>query len=604
MEPIIYLRMQDGAKIELKMKYKSSFFDRDEIAQVVYQDMPYKVEFFSDEVINNVLDIELLVNNEMIGRMDRCTSKTDNFMRFEFDGNMPIFHMTYGITEIAICVECANQAEKLYISSPLVVAVKNEYKDTMESVYEMLDDIYKKNHHLLYRSKFENTYTLPRLLRKSNDKFDNNITILKTILQVFNKNLPYYKVDAKYKTKVEYHVDYLEKLNTIGRKNISYMVTHPEEFKPSYGVTGVRINKMQMIPEKTLVSSCKYCYDTTENRIVVSFIHTLVIEIIKIRENLERLIKGSDSLNIEGVDEIKYNYILSSRIIQKYLSIAFRKYLDEYEVLYKQFLNIYAQYKDVLPSTISILRSVPKPTPIFLEIYHYRNVYEMINYWFGVGNVDIPERKILLQFSNADKIYEYYCLLNLYDILVSLGFEEEITKRCAYKYDSAFNNTKEENTYYFFKDNIEIVLYYQPVVYSNYSNTNNETSLFRTDGSFYTPDFIIKKKRNNSVSYAILDAKWRNRNTLTKKGVEGNLRDLVYKYIYSVVDRETLRGVDFFWLLQGKDDTGTRPAFYHRKGKISKMQGRDFRNYSGIVRLTPNSGVLELTYILKEYIFA
>ena len=78
-----------------------------------------------------------------------------------------------------------------------------------------------------------------------------------------------------------------------------------------------------------------------------------------------------------------------------------------------------------------------------------------------------------------------------------------------------------------------VTLYYQPVIYSDQTSTTNSIDLFRTDRFFYTPDFILKRVVGNKTTYAIIDAKWRNRNTLLDKKKEGGMQDLVYKYLYS-----------------------------------------------------------------------
>lgn len=213
----------------------------------------------------------------------------------------------------------------------------------------------------------------------------------------------------------------------------------------------------------------------------------------------------------------------------------------------------------------------------------------------------------MLHFSTADTIYEYYCLLSIYDILISLGFSEVIEKREPYKYNVRspfYSNTVEDNTFYFRNGNCEITLYYQPVIYSNFGQTTNNISLFRTDGSYYAPDYIIKKQTPNEISYGIFDAKWRNRSVLKSRESDGGLFDLAYKYLYSIVDAQTLKSVSMFWLLQGKDDAEFEQTYFHNHGRVSRTKSQQFQNATGIVRLTPRSGASELTQILRTFIFS
>ena len=106
----------------------------------------------------------------------------------------------------------------------------------------------------------------------------------------------------------------------------------------------------------------------------------------------------------------------------------------------------------------------------------------------------------------------------------------------------------------------------------------------------------------NKTTYAIIDAKWRNRNTLLDKKKEGGMQDLVYKYLYSVVNATTKQSVDFLWLLQGKDDNRDMKMWIQRNGTKSRQQNESFRMASGIVRYTPKSGGEELTKIMNIFL--
>ena len=114
--------------------------------------------------------------------------------------------------------------------------------------------------------------------------------------------------------------------------------------------------------------------------------------------------------------------------------------------------------------------------------------------------------------------------------------------------------------------------------------------------------FILKKEKNGETTYCILDAKWRNRNALLKKENEGGLRDLVYKYSYSVVDKYSRHCIDNLWLLQGKDDSTNSNWYIHRRSPISKQKGEKFQMASGIVKYTPQTGSLGLRRVVNSFL--
>ncbi|MDA8226488.1 MAG: DUF2357 domain-containing protein [Desulfitobacterium hafniense] len=605
----ITLSAIDVPDVELQLSPAYSAFTGTEMVDVVYQGLKYDYILSGFDLLRPITNIELFVNNKPI--------KTE-FSIAQEDGN-PIahihpqglassepFNLVYGITEITVHLEYANHTEQYLFSSHLAIAIEQRYRSTMDSIREMLDDIYVKDHALFYKGKPRNSCEFPKYLRNQNSKYEEEIATLKTIIVALRKNLPYFSQSPRVMTVSEFRVDSFEKLHTVNSQNLCYIATHPEQLKQSYGTYGIFVNRHQMIPEKTLVSAQKFSRNTPENRIILSFVNTLLCYVNNRRIELKKALDGGIS-SVELNAAVRENYMLSTTIIQQYKQIAFKEYLLSLDEISTQFSILFAQYQRVLSCEFSLLRHAPEPTPVFLEIYHYRNIYEMINLWFGFGDFSIPAENILLHFSTADTIYEYYCLLCIYDILVSLGFKEVVEKREPYKYDIQspfYVNTDKDNTFYFQNGNCEITLFYQPVIYSGFSQTTNNISLFRSDRSHYAPDFIIKKQTSSEISYGIFDAKWRNRSVLTNRESDGGLFDLVYNYLYSIADAQTLKSVSMFWLLQGKDDAEFVPTYFHNHGSISRTKSQQFRNATGIVRLTPKSGASELTQILRTFIFS
>lgn len=566
---------------------------------IVYQDIKYD---FRLKNIFNISNIEMIVNNEKVDIVWKKEAE-DQYV-IEVSRNSSLFLLTYGMTEIIVHVEFFDGDEQYLFTEPLSVAVKKEYEKSIESLYEMLNVIYHKDDMLLYQSKPGNRRRQIDVYNKVDNRLEVEIDELHLILQTLQKNFPYFLKNSCKLTETKYCVDLLEKIRSLEDKNIQYIVTHPEELNTTYNLNGIYINNNRFIPRKTLVGVRAYTCNTYENRIIVSFIWTVLNHVKTRKEEITNLLNKNE-IDVYTQAEAKQEYVLCTKIIQQYVRIAYTKYEEKFIEFQKQFSAIYSQYCTALIKETTILNKVPEPTPTFLEIYHYRNVFQLINQWFGNSKFKVPQNNILLQFSNADRIYEYYCLLGLYESLLELGFEEIYEKREAYKYRvnyAKFENTEQPNTFYFKKDSMYVTLYYQPVIYSDQTPTTNSIDLFRTDRFFYTPDFILKRVVGNKTTYAILDAKWRNRNTLLDKRKEGGMHDLVYKYLYSVINAVTMQSVDFLWLLQGKDDNRDKKMWIQRNGKKSRQQNESFRLASGIVRYTPKSGEEELMKIMNIFL--
>lgn len=600
--PMVEVYSEDK-KLIFNLTNSTNLTNLEETVYIVYQDKKYLYIILKNvEDIADIEDIELLVNNEIV---EIEWSKKDNQYILIIQRSSPLFLLTYGLTEIVIRVKCLSGEERVFFSPPLSVAINKRYVDNIDSLFEMLDVIYQKNSLLLFQNKIENR-RISTTRNNSKNKIEEELELLTAIVQSLNKEYLYFINNAHVLTETQYSVDSIEKLKNIGPKNIQYISMHPEELQKSYNHKGINILNQRFIPDKTLVSISRYTKNTYENKMVMAFIWTLYVHVCNRQEELQKFLL-KDKIDIMMDQEIGDDYVLCTKIINQHIKLLYEAYQKNYQKLKNILLEIYNKYSKALLDYPVILNKIPEPTSIFLEIYHYRNVFHLLNLWFGREKENIPHRNMILQFSNADRIYEYYCLLGIHEILNELGYEEILEKRELYNYKvrySKFSNTENANTFYFVKDKTKITLYYQPVIYSEDSQTQNNIGLFRVDANFYTPDFIIKKEKANEkdTSYIILDAKWRNRNTLLKKENEGGLRDLVYKYLYSVVDSSSMQCVENLWLLQGKDDSAHSDFYIHRRGEISKKKSDKFRMQSGIVRFTPKTGNAGLKRVINSFV--
>lgn len=616
MNPRISLIGEEDYTITLPLSETHTTYSGEETLEIVYQDMEYsyRIDGLDDSFVGS--KVKIRINNKEVPINDPEFIRDGESLSVEFipKEKKPPFFLIYGITDIVVQFTLLPDWNKRFLfSGYLAVAINQDYTDNLDSIGEMLDDIYKKDHHLLYSEKPRSKQVQPRHLRYDKNKYEEELSLLKQSVQTLHRLLPYFLYSPRRKLHTEYKLDSFEKLQRVNSKNLIYIATHPEHLKPSYGVSGIPVGKQRVFPEKTLVTSNTFSCDTEESRAVLSFIHTLFLQGKRRVEDITKTLNDSQyNISVNGV--VKDNYVLSASIIQQYTKLAFIEYLDDYEDIVESLSDLFSQYHKAIPCIYSHLTHIPSPSPAFLDMYHYRKVFELMVLWFGKSEIHFPTKNPLFHFASADAIYEYYCLLHLCDVLVELGFKEQKERRMRYQYsvdDVRFKNTEWDNTYYFQKDDCWVTLYFQPVVYSYESETTNEIELFRADkpNKYYTPDFIIKKEDSSGTKYGILDSKWRTRKSLLD---EGGLSETVYKYIYSILDIHSLKPVPFFWLMQGKDaGVGVRtPQYFHRSGRISKLmekkkspeEYREFRYATGIVPVTPKYGTDGLLEILQVFL--
>lgn len=601
----------DGCQ-EIRMSEQFSDYNGKDSIDIIYQDEPYCFVVDIQEQEDYIKEIELFINNEQI-------SDTANYVeskgKYVF-GNMAHkchFLLHFGLVQISLRILFISQGEKYYYSPFIAVGIREEYVSSEKSINEMLDFVYKKEHELLYQGKPHNDSTLPQYIRNSDNRFAKEIELLRAISLTLSKQQPYFGNFANQRIIANYSIDKFYKLDSIKSENIRFIAMHPEQLRRSFTTRTIVVNGDGYEPMNTLIERKENSSDTYENRCVLSFIYSLNHHVENRLSEIKRLMEDSGT-NIKTSRPVRMNYVLSYNVIQRYLQTTFNDYYKAFQIIKSQLEDHLTVYYKILGCDYYLLSMIPRPTSIFMEIHHYRAIFEVMNMWFGYSKDTRPIDYHQFHFTSADKIFEYYCLVSIYDLIVGIGYKPMAEGASKFDYKSPggyYSQTKEDNTFKFKKENKVLTLYFQPVIYSRTSMTTNNIDLFRTDGSYYLPDFVIKvvEFQNDydgeiqNTIYGIIDSKWRNRSILKKRDISGGLYDSINKYYFSIRKRGTTEPVDFLWLLQGKDDyeKQNEPYFFHR-GNISQTLPAKFRYSTAIIQLTPNYGNNDLRDALKVYV--
>lgn len=584
---------------------------------VVYQNAAYEYEIGDLASAVDVRSVDVFINGKRISSDFEINSAVgDAISIYPQEGEMRAFQQLYGLTYIAVRLLYEDGREEYLFSDWLAVAVPLERQELMDSVKDMLNDIYGKNHAMLYQNSFGVPLHVNGKQLEKHESLDSELTLLARILHVFREEAPYFMEGAFQRTVSQYRLDRVEKLTSFTNRNLRFISTHPEELEHSPSNTGIYLNNQYFVPKRTLIQTQSFSCDTPENRTVLAFISLLIEHLTARERELRNSMDGAALFAKEDRGQLEKGYVLSTAIINQYVTFSLREYLQKISNLRHEFAGVLAQYRQMLPCHYQPLKGVPRPSPVFLEIHHYHSIYEMINLWFSGSDFRLPGKERVLRFTSADTIYEYYCLLTLYDIITGFGFKEKSggsgknRSHLHYSYllsNPFYEESEGDNTFYFTNGHTNVTLYYEPVIYSGKVSTTNGITLFRTTGrsnpehmNFYLPDFLLKKESVNGVSYGIIDAKWRPREILLSDK-SGGLKDLCFKYLYSIADSRTMKNVDFLWLLQGKDDDSA-PMYIHHNNGMSRSFGDKFRYATGIVTLTPRSGSRNLAKVIGTFL--
>lgn len=564
----------------------------------VFQNESYRIILELDINSYEVEEIDVFINNEsVIERYNLSYKIKEKKIIFQSEY---LFSTIFGFSNIFVEVKLMNGEKLIFYTELISVAVERD-KESINSLYKMIDYIYKKNSALLHKSTSDRSSKVLSDLQKSPYKsFDTELELLNNIVQIYSNNFKYFMNDLKRTIKSQTKVDNFEKIKSINSDTIRYIVCHPEQLTPVEYYTGIKFTGENLQPVKTLVDDSQYSYDIYENKVVLGFlkyvINLLSEKICKVNYALqENEISGFISKSV------KEGYVLSSEIIYRYSRGTMVNYVSEINKINIVLKDLYLKYKEVIKCKDENVYSVPKPTEIFLSIQHYRNIYDVIVRWFKYGNYNMNSNRVLLSFLTADEIFEYYTLLNFIDALKSLGYFEDEYKRICYEYDvnyKDYRNIKIDNTFYFSNGDTNIILYYQPVVYSYISDFKNDISLFRVDKrrGYFIPDFILKVYSSNGmIKYLIFDSKWSKRKSIKKYYLDKCL----FRYLCSIRSENSTNDNKSVWLIQGRDDEFSNP-YFNNNSEICRDIRSDLEYESGIIKLTPDYSDNEFIDILHK----
>ena len=592
---IILQNNNDFINLNLSEEYDGLICNK--FVGIVYQDKSYElvIEFDEvDEVDDEVVDVQVLLNNNEPQWKEKVFDSINKTFRFSTHIG---FCMLFGGAKFTVIFSFKDGSEKVFFSNSLGVAIKEEDMELQTSVEEMLNVILEKEHNLMHDKGY--IQGAKRSRANLNPKINLEINLIENLIHTYSINLPYFMRDLKCRMDEVAKINDFEKLKNINSKTLHYIVAHPEQLQQVNYNTGICLNGMNVQPRKTLVSMGKEEYDIYENRIILGFLKYILLYLYNRYSYIIKLLANKDSISFDNT--LMEGYILSENIIKKYAKRELESFASQLNEKIHNLDMLYMQYKRVFPCGEAKISGKPSSTAIFQNVNHYRNIFVLISRWFDLGEYNLSTERQILNFVTADQIYEYFCLLNIIEGLIELGYKEDVVRRTVYQYNvkrEYYKRPNDDNTFYFKKENDTVTFYIQPVLYSNFNTKSNGISLFRTDSGFWMPDFILKHVDKNGIaSYAILDAKWRKR-----RNVE--FEKMVFKYIYSVSDSVNGNGEMFMWILQGKDEKYkiNMDIYQHNSGYLSKHKGGKFVNSSGIVAVTPKYGNKDLKFVLEAFL--
>ena len=568
-------------KILKNIKFDLSIKENDELlidfhsvgdreSKNVYNDYLYYAEVFDENEIKQHIEA-MYVNDEFV---DKSLLKPSEFNQLFLD--------CFGLVKIEVVIDGIS-----YVTKNISVMIRQN--SINKSVENMINYIYSNCEEYLYE---EHKYSKRSVGIKPNHaiSLDSKLALVNQIYEAYQKCYNTLRYSAQTKVINIDKIDDFTRLQFITPNTIHYISTHPDELIPVNYNSGISINKQYYQPEKTLVKSVDYSYDTYENQIIVGFIKTIITELKKIKQDIESILKRDFRCKEENgyIESYYLIYTNNKKILNEYL-YSINNNIDRFQ-------KLYFEYRKILMVDGYFIKRLPNYTYIFRNVVPYRIIFGKIINWFNCGIYDLRKSDLLLSFISLSKIYEYFCLLKILSVFKNNGYKHKGSSTHKYLEDKYYKNTTYNNTFEFVKNNYFVTVYFQPVIYGNIEDSKykNNIHLFRNTsisisclldqeeykGKYYTPDYIIKIEHDNRINYYILDAKHSKSSNIKKF----QLPNLVFKYLFSVSPTSNNAELKGLFILCGKEESNSFINIYDNAEKdgISILPETAIINLSGL----------------------
>lgn len=515
-----------------------------------------------DDQFKRLTSIEIELNQQHIGNCELTSLGSGKYSAlavFEQRGGLPSsqpFLLQYDVLILSFVIRFEDGIVKTLYAPPLLCASMNA-KET-ENINQILFELTDMQNNMLLDIMFKQGQVTSRQRTKDDwMNFEENrsyqslseyIFLVEQIIKCYTHNFGYFKTQANHSLTKYHKVVPFSQVKSVSNQNFSWLTQHLEELTPvDQNAAIINYQDKYYQPLHMQSDGMRRSYSTYENNVVTSFLHLVLHNAHKIAEEYQTFITQQREQLNKGSHLSHGSYqtpIITMKLIQ--LEHCEQELKKLYSYL-NQLANLYSNYQQIFKLPQSFLKTFPRNSKIFQEIKPYAEVFMNIWFFFKFGSFHLDKDRMLFEVTTLDRLFEYYCLYRLLEMLVHQGFTPIPNGNRVFEYGVQHNNNLQHvdnyavaNTYILRRGSQQAVLYYQPVIYSRcfengilaYRTTQSQYPKARSFGDFYTPDFILKFRNSDEDrgqdDYVIFDAKFAQTNTI----LQYYINELTRKYAF------------------------------------------------------------------------
>lgn len=383
-----------------------------------------------------------------------------------------------------------------------------------------------------------------------------------SVLTLVEEAMPALKLRPRTKSRSAQEVVDPKRARNVGRAEAEWLTRNPDAITVGKGGPGASASQgFNWHVSRVQTSVERISLDVPENMAVLGLLQDIVRAssslLITLNEGIRGLETAKSKLAAISVNEgcLPSMVIIDAQLERAHPRIALvealrlraKRDLRTLEVVW----GLQAPRKYILP----------RRSKAFQEIPHYVRVYKAMLEWFEYGKVNAEKEALMLEIRSMPRLYELFCLANLVDYHLKLGYTASDPELVTYSLSSRYfsNERRVANKYSFSKGQASSTLWYQAVFYSDkreeggldVHRTTKSTSGSQSMDSYWTPDFVLRLAGPDTAERMIvLDSKYSE-----PEYCRNYYADCVDKYKHRSI-RSNGRPIDSVWLLCGRGEQG------------------------------------------------
>lgn len=554
---------------------------------VIFEDGSYEINFSCDQHMKSELElIEVCVNGKKVGIVD--LSNDNNFIDGDVVYSKSIlakqpFLLHYDLVILSFRLLFYDGSSREYFSDFLLCVSRNQ-DDTL-NIQKMLQELIAFDDSqiedwMFFDSKSDTSISLceGKWNKHAYKSLSSYIQLLEKVISCYKNNYSYFKMQGKHTLKRSQVMVSYENVKSISRNSFQWIMQNADQLSEVPCSSGIRYQGKIYLPYCMQTEINKKSWDVYENRVIIGFLYTVLLNAKQIYVEFDKDVLDEERI-ISTIQGRFLNEYCAPIITIKSLQVSFcRTVLDKLNKSIEMLQSLYNRYILLFDIVPSVLDSFPRKTSTFCEVKPYVQVYEIIVQWFRYGEYTLEKERLILQVKTLDKLFEYYCLLQLLKVLSNNGYHKADVRKPAYKYkyqlaDTLYQNEKDvANTYLLCNNNIMVTLYYQPVISS--VGFENNLTLYRTTKpphgmpDYYTPDFVMKfSSVGYEEEYIIFDSKFSSRLNIKRY----HMAEVIQKYSTELGVSTNIRAPKMVWILQGRIDSNENIIWRYHNSPLASL---------------------------------